>query len=147
MCLDREWKLGFLPTCIADCESLYTMYLPCFRAISLNSLFIHNISDLPGQSALSPESLYPGLLCIALVGLWLVPPARRAATWVLLVWGTISLVGGGILSVLPLGLFPFSPEQTPRHYAFHALYAITQIPLIWVCIARLRHGPKRSVVR
>ena len=109
--------------------------------LSWLGLFIHNIADLPGQTPLSPESFYPGLLSAALLALWLVRATRVVATWALLVWAVVSLVGGGILSVLPIGFFPFVPEQSLRHYAFHAVYALTQVPLIWICIARLRRVP------
>lgn len=37
---------------------------------------------------------------------------------------------GGALSVLPLPFLPFAPEQSPKHYAFHGLYALTQIRLL-----------------
>jgi len=37
---------------------------------------------------------------------------------------------GGALSVLPLPVLPFEPEQTLRHYSFHLLYAAAQIPLL-----------------
>ncbi len=46
-------------------------------------------------------------------------------------------IGGGILSVLPVGLFPFEPEQSWKHYAFHLVYTVTQVPLVWICIAWL----------
>jgi len=34
------------------------------------------------------------------------------------------------LSVLPLPVLPFTPEQSLRHYSFHVLYAATQVPLL-----------------
>jgi len=40
--------------------------------------------------------------------------------------------------VLPIGLFPFSPEQTMYHYSFHGLYAACQVPLLRVGHAQLR---------
>ena len=41
-------------------------------------------------------------------------------------------LAGGALSVLPLSVLPFQPEQTVRHYSFHLLYAATQVPLLVV---------------
>ena len=106
--------------------------------------FVHNVADLPGQSILSPESLYPTLLTLALLVLRLVPVTRTWGAWLLLGWSTLNLVGGA-LSVLPLTFLPFAPEQSVKHYAFHGLYALTQLPLIWVCISWLHgHGWRRA---
>ncbi len=114
-------------------------------AISAAGLVTHNIADLPGQTPLSPESLYPTLVTLALVLAWFTP-ARRAATWALLAWGVLNLVGGAVLSVLPLPILPFDPEQSVRHYAFHLLYAASQVPLIVVAIRWLRLHPAHSRV-
>jgi hypothetical protein len=50
----------------------------------------------------------------------------------------LNLVGGGILSVLPLGLFTFQPEQSLRHYAIHVTYGVAQIPLAVLAARALR---------
>jgi hypothetical protein len=50
----------------------------------------------------------------------------------------LHLVGGGIISVLPLPFLPFYPEQRLAHYAAHALYAIAQLPLIVLLIGQRR---------
>jgi hypothetical protein len=101
---------------------------------------VHNLADLPGQTPWSPESLLPTLVTAALLAPWLVPATRRAAAWALLAWSALHLIGGGILSVLPVGLFPFEPEQSWRHYAFHVVYTVTQVPLVWTCVAWLRRS-------
>jgi hypothetical protein len=98
---------------------------------------VHNLADLPRQTLLSPESLLPTLVTAMLLALWLVPATRTAAAWALLAWSALNLIGGGILSVLPVGLLPFEPEQSWKHYAFHLLYTLTQVPLVWICIAWL----------
>jgi hypothetical protein len=46
--------------------------------------------------------------------------------------GWLHLIGGAILSVLPLGFLPFAPEQSPSHYLSHLIYGVTQLPLIWL---------------
>jgi hypothetical protein len=106
--------------------------------LAWSGLILHNLADLPGQTLLNPESLYPTIVTVALLVMWLMPAIRPAATWAMLVWACLHLVGGGILSVLPIGLFPFDPEQTVHHYVFHGLYAATQVPLVWVCVVSLR---------
>ena len=110
-------------------------------AVSAAGLFIHNWADLPGQTLLSPESLYPILLTAALVVAWFTP-VRPIASWALLGWAVLNLLGGGVISVLPLPFLPFEPEQSWRHYAFHVLYFASQLPLLIVTARWLReHKP------
>ena len=112
-------------------------------ALSWTGFFVHNIADLPGQSILSPESLFPTIVYAALLALWFVPRARTVATWALLVWGVLHLVGGAVLSVLPLPTLPFAPDQSVYHYAFHGLYGVLQVPLIVLSAIRLRRQVPR----
>jgi hypothetical protein len=105
-------------------------------ALSWLGFFIHNYADLPGQTPLSPETLYPTLVYLALAGLWLTP-VKRVAGWLLLGWGLLHLVGGAIISVLPLPFLPFDPEQTFYHYAFHVVYGLLQVPLVVIARRRL----------
>jgi len=49
---------------------------------------------------------------------------------VLAATGLVQLIGGAILSVLPLPFLPFAPAQTVDHYLSHVILGITQIPLV-----------------
>lgn len=91
--------------------------------------FVHNVADLPGVSLLAPEYTIPTAVWIALLALWWAAPDRRGRTFLLLAW-TLLNVAGAILTVLPLGALPFRPEQSVRHYAFHAVYLLAQVPLL-----------------
>jgi hypothetical protein len=91
----------------------------------------HNFADLPGEKLTSPDTLYPSLIFIAIGLLWLTP-ARRTAAWSTLTWNGLHLIGGAIISVLPLRFLPFHPDQTPRHYLFHLLYGTTQLPTLLI---------------
>ncbi|MEJ3654907.1 hypothetical protein WEH80_35020 [Actinomycetes bacterium KLBMP 9759] len=91
-------------------------------------LVVHNVADLPGQTLFSPETVLPGLFTVML--LWLRRVRRRAGAAVLLGWAAVNAVIGGVLSVLPLPVWPFVPEQSLRHYSFHVLYVVTQLPLL-----------------
>jgi hypothetical protein len=93
-------------------------------------MFVHNLAELPGQSLLSPESLIPLIVTVTLIAGWFTP-SRRGVTVGLLCWGLLHLLGGGILSVLPLPFLPFAPEQSASHYLFHAIYALAQLPLVF----------------
>jgi hypothetical protein len=106
-------------------------------ALSWLGLFVHNVADLPGQTPLSPETAYPTVALLLIVLAW-PSRARRAAAWLLLGWGWLHLVGGALLSVLPVPLWPFQPPQTLRHYAFHALYGVLQLPLLIILTRNAR---------
>jgi hypothetical protein len=103
-------------------------------------LYLHNVNDLPEQTLFSPETLYPTLFMAGLVALWVFRPSR-ATTWALLGWTALNLFLGGVVSVLPLPVLPFEPEQSVKHYAFHAVYTLTQVPLLMLLARRLRPEP------
>lgn len=53
-------------------------------------------------------------------------------------WALLNLLGGAVLSVLPLPFLPFVPEQSLRHYSFHLPYGLTQVPLIVAARTQLK---------
>jgi hypothetical protein len=107
-------------------------------------LWVHNAADLPEQTPLSAESAGPGLVSLLLIALWFPPRSRRFAAWLLVGWALLNLIGGAILSVLPLPIQPFAPEQSLRHYLFHVLYGLCQLPLIAALVVSLRRTPRRD---
>lgn len=111
-------------------------------ALSWLGLLIHNVADLPGQTLLSPESAYPAAVLTVIVALWF-SAGRRVAAWLLLGWGLLHLIGGSVVSVLPLAVLPFDPEQSIRHYAFHVLYGVMQAPLLVVVSVYLRRTERQ----
>lgn len=111
-------------------------------ALAWLGFYVHNIADLPGQSFGSAETGLPTLVYLVLFLVWWRTPASRVALWLLLGWALLNLVGGG-LSVVPLPLLPFVPEQSMRHYLFHAVYGAAQLPLIGVTWAWLHSGATR----
>jgi hypothetical protein len=108
-------------------------------ALAWLGFYIHNVTDLPGQTLLSPDTSLPTLLTLVLFLAWWRFPSARITSWLLLGWGLLNLIGGG-LSVLPFPFLPFEPEQTIRHYVFHMVYGTTQLPLIYVLWAELRQS-------
>lgn len=109
-------------------------------ALSWLGLVIHNLAELTGQARLGPATLLPAVAYLLLAAGWL-SPGRRVAAWLLLGWGWLHAIGGGLLSVLPLPLWPYQPEQSLRHYAVHALYALLQVPLL-ITATRYLHHPE-----
>ena len=61
---------------------------------------------------------------------WHARSARPTLGLVLAATGLFLLVGGAILSVLPLPFLPFAPAQTVDHYLTHVILGITQIPIV-----------------
>jgi hypothetical protein len=108
-------------------------------ALAWLGFYAHNIADLPGQSLRSPETALPTLVTLTLFVAWCRFPSLRVTLWLLFGWGLLNLIGGG-LSVVPLSFLPFSPEQSVRHYAFHAVYGAAQLPLIALMWIWLRQG-------
>lgn len=70
---------------------------------------------------------------------WLVGGGRRVAAVLLAAYGLLNLIGGGIISVLPLEFLPFEPEQALAHYLSHVIYGIAQLPLIWLALREARN--------
>jgi hypothetical protein len=61
---------------------------------------------------------------------WLAPRTRAVTGRALVVTGIFQLVGGAIISVLPLPFLPFEPEQSVSHYLAHVVLGLAQLPLI-----------------
>lgn len=117
--------------------------IPAAALIGWAGMFVHNLAELPGQSLLSLESLIPLIVTVMLVAGWFTP-SRSGVTIALLFWGLLHLLGGGVLSVLPLPFLPFAPEQSVSHYLLHAVYALAQLPLVLSTVGWLRSHRRTS---
>lgn len=106
--------------------------------IGAAGMMAHNLWEFGPALLVSPETLIP----VAIFGI--VPlvtwkrPHDVVASSALLGWALLNLIGGGLLSVLPLGLFPFTPDQSLGHYGAHVVYAVAQIPLAVVAVRAIR---------
>lgn len=100
-------------------------------ALSTLGLVIHNVEEFGASILLRPETVGP-VAVTAILAVALVRRPGRSAVTLLGVWGLMHLLLGGP-SVLPLPFMPFVPEQTWSHYAAHAVYIATQIPLLALC--------------
>jgi hypothetical protein len=115
-------------------------------AIGVAGMIAHNVLEFGpdfGPDFLgSAETLIPvGIFGLLALLAW-ARPANTVVHVALVAWALLNLVGGGILSVLPLGLFPFEPGQSLGHYGAHVIYAAGQIPLVVVAARALR--PRRT---
>jgi hypothetical protein len=113
-------------------------------AIAAGGMLAHNVLELGPAFLLDPQTLIP-LAIFVVVAILAARTSAGRGTWLaLLAWGLLNLVAGGILSVLPTGLFPFQPEQTLGHYGAHALYTLSSVPLVIVAWSGYRASRSRS---
>ncbi|MEX2599766.1 MAG: hypothetical protein WD533_08950 [Dehalococcoidia bacterium] len=102
-------------------------------AIAVAGSLIHNALEFGVPSVLAIAN-GEAFLVIPLVGAFLVwwrsTTWRGAAAWVLVVLAALNLIGGAVLTALPLGFLPFEPEQSWNHYLSHIVYGFGQVPLI-----------------
>jgi len=89
----------------------------------LQQLHVHNLASLPGQTLLSPETLYPTLVTVAFVVAWLIRPGRVTAG-LLFGWALLHLVGA-VLTVLPL---PFLPSRQSSRSGTTRIMSSTRSP-------------------
>jgi hypothetical protein len=114
-------------------------HLALFLSLSWLGMFVHNMIELP-LTLLSLENSLPGLVSIALFLGWWLLPTHRLPAWAILGWALLHLVVGGILSVLPLPIWPFVPDQSATHYLSHLIYSLAQLPLIALMLTQRRRS-------
>lgn len=124
--------------CGEDRSTPFKASIAFYVALSWLGMVIHNRTELPQLSFLSPEYLLPTAISIFIVcGLVLSLRHRRFWSWLLVSWAGVHLVAGAWLSVLPFPFWPFTPEQSIRHYLAHVFYGLAQVPLLWRAIVNL----------
>ena len=74
-------------------------------------MVFHNQWELP-LTPLDLENMGPLAVDIALLVVCWRRPRSRVVWTVILAWGLLNMVVGGLLTVLPLPVLPFAPEQT-----------------------------------
>lgn len=113
-------------------------------AIAAGGMLAHNVLELGPAFLVDPQTLIP-LMIFAVLAILAARETAGRGTWLaLLAWGVLNLVAGGILSVLPIGLFPFEPEQSLGHYGAHAVYTLASVPLVVVAWTGSRASGRRS---
>lgn len=63
---------------------------------------------------------------------WAGWPRSRLVALAAVAWAALNMVVGGLVTVLPLPILPFEPEQSATHYLAHLVYALGQAPLLVV---------------
>lgn len=98
--------------------------------VSMAGHVVHNLTEFPPSILLAPETLGP-VAVTGLLGVALLRRPPRIAYLTAGAWATVVLMVGGA-SVLPLSILPFEPEQTFGYYGAHVVYALAQLPLLWI---------------
>jgi len=104
------------------------------------AMLAHNQFELL-LTPLDIENSGPLLVDLALLGAYWRFPTSRVVQVAILGWAVLNLVIGGVLTVLPLPVLPFVPEQSLNHYLAHVLYAAGQVPLVLLAVSALRQRP------
>lgn len=108
--------------------------------VSALGMAFHTVREFGWLGLLNPAlGMIPVVaLQVVLLRAWLRDNRQRGPTKWLLATGLIELVGGG-LSVLPLPILPYAPDQSLYHYISHVVWGVAQLPLIWVGARALQH--------
>jgi hypothetical protein len=98
-------------------------------ALSALAMLAHNLYELP-LSPIDLENSGPIAFALILGVAYALRPDSKLVAAAALAWGALNLVIGGVVTVLPLSILPFAPEQSVTHYGAHVVYAIGQLPLV-----------------
>lgn len=118
---------------VEQTENTKIIVLAWLTFVSWLGAYIHTTLELK-LAIWRPENSGPALIGLLLfLAWWQQPSQRRLWAGLLLGWtATGHLFLGAILSVLPVPIWPFVPEQSLGHYVSHLIYWVAQLPLIWV---------------
>ena len=114
-------------------------------ALSILGMAFHTVREFGFPGLVSPAT---GMLPVASVQLflfvgWLLSPSARSALEIALAASAFfQLLGGAVISVLPLPFLPFQPEQSLGHYLSHLVLGLIQLPLLVISL-RLRAARSR----
>ena len=116
-------------------RDLARLALPLAGALWWLGAWLHDYREFAGTNGFTPDSLAGGviLLCLLTLIWW----SRHSRIWgiALLLFAGVWTVGEA-LSVLPLPIWPFVPQQSVGHYVTHAVVAALQLPLVVLALRR-----------
>lgn len=123
---------------IATGAALPISWIAAGLAVSWLGLWAHEVHRAPYRAGLTLDGSLPMLAVLCgVLALGRAFPARCYLFVGAAALGVLHMLGAA-LTVLPLRVLPFVPEQTPGHYLAHVIYATAQLPLLW-SVARSGH--------
>lgn len=111
-------------------EAVRPLLMVLAVASSWLGLFAHNTMENVDGS-----TWVVALVAVLLLSMWRLYPGKLTSG-LLTALGVINLVGGAVVSVLPLSFLPFVSEQSLTHYLAHLIYGLAQLPLLLLTTAR-----------
>jgi heme A synthase len=105
-------------------------------ALAWLGMLYHDLAEF-GRPAIEGSILFLVIAVLLFFFWWQFPQRRGLTTALMLVYGLIGLFGA-VTSVLPLGFWPWVPEQSLGHYLSHGVWIFMVLPLIWVSVNYLR---------
>jgi hypothetical protein len=119
-------------------DSRRTASIVAATGAAIAGMEIHNAQELGLPFLLRAENFLPVLIYVVLGAALIRLPGSRIVGGATLAWALMNLVLGGLVSVLPLPIMPWVPEQTVTHYAAHLIYGLSQVPLVVLSFSALR---------
>jgi hypothetical protein len=118
------------------------LWLALAGVLAWCGIWFHDFREFPGTGGVTPDSVAEGLVYAGLILL----VARTQHTWLphaVLLAISLLLTVGTAVSVLPLPVWPWVPDQSFAHYANHAVAATAQVPLIILAMLATRAARSR----
>ncbi len=112
-------------------------------AVSWLGLWVHELYRVPRLLGFTLDGDLFMLPIAVGLAFWWSRSRGGPAAWALTIYAAVNLAGA-LMTVLPLDLLPFVPEQTVAHYAAHVIYAVCQIPLLTLAIMLVRRRRDRK---
>jgi hypothetical protein len=122
-------------------SSPQTLLVGAAIAVAILGSLVHNAIEFGIGSVLASQNGELPLAFLWVAGFltwWRMPPARIPAAWFLIALAGLNLIGGAIITVLPLAFLPFEPEQSLTHYLAHVIYGVAQIPVLAILLREIR---------
>jgi hypothetical protein len=98
---------------------------------------LHNLLEFWPTAETVTQTVFP--LAVTALLYWAAARPTRGYLITLGTWGLVVLAGA-IVTVLPLTLLPFEPDQAVSHYLVHTVYALLQVPVLATVGRALRRG-------
>jgi hypothetical protein len=101
------------------------------------AVWFHDAREFAGTYGLTPDSIGEGAILLCLLTITWRYPRRGIWRLALLAYVAVTTVGEA-LSIVPLPIWPWVPEQSSSHYATHALVAAAHLPLLVLAVGGVR---------
>ena len=119
-------------------ETLDSRISPVATALALAwlGMLCHDLAEF-GRPAIEGSIFFLAIAGLLFLFWWRLPQRRGLIAALMLIYSLVGLFGA-VTSALPLGFWPWVPEQNLSHYLSHGVWIFMVLPLVWVSISYLR---------